>query len=137
MKRTAPGGRTLLIASTAALLFLAACGDGAPETKSLAVPPKPAPPPSTTNAGTAPAAAIAPKPAKSDPDIALAAEIKKALEGDKTLAGQNIDVTATSGTAHLWGTVDSAADRARAARIAASVAGVNGVDNKLAVVTGS
>jgi len=137
MTRNLPGGRKLLLAWTAVLLSLAACGDGAPEPKSITVPPKPAPPAPAANAGTAPAASIAPKPAKPDPDDALAAEIKKALESDKALAGQNIDVTATSGTAHLWGTVDSAADRARAARIAASVAGVHDVDNKLAVVKGS
>ncbi|HTP62719.1 MAG TPA: BON domain-containing protein [Burkholderiales bacterium] len=137
MTRTASGGWSLFLALTAALLFLAACGSGAPAPKSIAAAPKPVPPVSAPDTGANPAAAAASKPMKPDPDSLLAAAVKKALASDQNLAGQNIDVTATSGTAHLWGTVDRAEDRSRAARIAASVAGVNNVDNKLAVVKGS
>ena len=48
-----------------------------------------------------------------------------------------ITVTADSGVVTLYGTADTADQRAKAGMIAAGVAGVKSVNNKLAIVAGS
>ena len=76
----------------------------------------------------------APKP---DPDKALAASVKKALDATARLNAQGVDVTASTGQVRLWGTVATAAERRLAGEVAAAVPGVSAVDNRLVVVAGS
>jgi hyperosmotically inducible protein len=81
------------------------------------------------------AATASPAQAKeADPNTALAARVKKALE---TIPVDGIDVTASDGAITLWGSTASAAERDRAAGLAAKIDGVKSVDNKLIVVKGS
>lgn len=90
-----------------------------------------------TAAAATPAAAPqakAPDALAADPNKALAARVKKALEA---MQADGIDVTASDGAITLWGTTATAADRTRAAGVAAKIDGVKSVDNKLAVVKGS
>ncbi len=128
---------------SALALALAACGeDKAPPKpaaeKSPAPQAQPAPP--KTEAMPAPAATPAPAQAeapKPDVDQALAAAVKAALEADKRVNAQGIDVTAKGGVVTLWGTVARAERRARAVTIARAVPGVKSVQNNLQVVSGS
>ena len=75
--------------------------------------------------------------AKADPDKALAARVKRALEGEPKIHAAGIDVTAADGTITLWGTTASDGERARAAKLASGVEGVKSVENRIAVVKGS
>lgn len=128
--------RTILVMS-AVLLGLAACGDQPAE---VAKPAAKAPPPAvskTAEPKAAPAPAVG-KPAPApDPNKALASRVKAALEAERSLHGQAIDVTAQDGVVSLWGTVADAGERRTAEKVAAAVAGVKSVDNKLAIVKGS
>jgi hyperosmotically inducible periplasmic protein len=72
-----------------------------------------------------------------DPDGALAARVKQALEGEAKIHAGGIDVTAANGTVTLWGTAASTGERTRAAKLAAGVEGVKAVENRIAVVKGS
>jgi hyperosmotically inducible protein len=72
-----------------------------------------------------------------DPDGALAARVKKALEGEPKILAGGIDVTAAQGAVTLWGTAASSAERTRAAKLASGVEGVKSVENRIAVVKGS
>jgi hyperosmotically inducible periplasmic protein len=116
------------------VLALGACSEPPP-------PPKPATP---TPAAPAPQAEApkapqtkAPEAPKPDPNKELAGRVKRALEGEAKIQGAGIDVTATDGKVTLWGTTATAAERNRAAQIAAKVEGVTSVDNQLKVVKGS
>lgn len=115
-------------------LTLAACGDQRAESKPSEAPPQPAAAAETKAPPPTAAAKQAPKP---DAGAALTARVKQALEADADVAGQGIDVSASGGTVRLWGTVASEAERKRAEAIAAGVAGVSLVENKLVVVRGS
>jgi hyperosmotically inducible periplasmic protein len=75
--------------------------------------------------------------AKADPDKALAALVKQALETEPKIHSAGIDVTAAGGAVTLWGTAVSNGERARAARLASEVEGVKSVENRIAVVKGS
>lgn len=95
-----------------------------------------------TQAAAVTPAAPAPAPASAvrvdmDPDGALALRVKHALEGEPKIHAGGIDVTAASGAITLWGTAASAAERARAGKLASGVEGVKAVDNRIAVVKGS
>ena len=120
------------ILATALILGLAACGDSTP-------PPKPAAePPAPQSAAPAKAPeAKAPEAPKPDPNKELAQRVKQALEGDGKVQAGAIDVTAKEGRVSLWGTTATAAERSRAAQIAAKVDGVASVDNQIKVVKGS
>jgi len=121
-------------------LALAACGEEKP-------PPTPAEqaapaPQALPKAEATPAPAAMPAPAqaeapKPDPDKALAAQVKAALEADKGVGAQGIDVTAKEGVVTLWGTVAQPERRALAVTIARAVPGVKSVQNNLQVVKGS
>jgi hypothetical protein len=120
----------------AALAFAAAaCSDPAP-------PPAP-PPPAAPAPGAAaepakpPAKAAQAEAAKPDPNERLAAQVKRALEAERDLGAEGIDVTVSAGVAQLFGTVESAAKRKRAEALAAAVPGVTAVQNKLQIVKGS
>jgi len=104
--------------------------------------PKPAakapPPPAAAPVAAAPQAQPQPEPPKPDPNKELAAKVKQALEAPSAkLPSGAIDVTAAEGKVSLWGTVESDAQRRRAAQLAAKVDGVKGVDNQIKVVKGS
>ncbi len=131
-------GKSLILVITASgALALAACGESSPP------PPKPqaaAPAPAAPQAQAAPAPAVAPAPApadKPDPDKALAAKVHDALRASLGSLADGIDVTASSGTVTLWGTVPEAAKRHVALRAASGVAGVKSVKDNMAVVAGS
>ena len=79
-------------------------------------------------------AAPAPKP---DPNAMLADRVKQALEDESRIHAAAIDVTASAGTVTLWGTATSDDERARATRVAARIAGVKWVNNKLVIAAGS
>lgn len=70
-------------------------------------------------------------------NAALAAKVKSALAADKGLKIFAIDISASGGGVTLFGTVDSSANRDKAARLASSVDGVKSVTNKLVLVSGS
>jgi hypothetical protein len=120
------------LAAPVLALFLAACGEA----------PKPAPPPPPPAMSTLPTtpppveakAAEAPKP---DPDKELAQRVKRALEGEAKIQGAAIDVTAADGVVTLWGTQATGAARSLAVQVAAKVAGVKSVNNRLVIVAGS
>jgi len=132
----------LLAAALAALavLGLAACGEDKPEPKPAAqVAPAPRPEEKKAEAAAlpatpAPAPAEAPKP---DPDATLAAAVKAALEAEKAINAQGIDVTAKDGVVTLWGTVAQLERRVLAVKTARAVPGVKSVQNNLQVVKGS
>jgi hypothetical protein len=121
--------------ATALILGLAACGDSAP-------PPKPAAQPAPAPQAPAPQAkapeAKAPEAPKPDPNKDLARRVKQALEGDRQVKADQIDVTAADGgRVSLWGTAPTAGERNRAAEVAKKVDGVAAVDNQIKVVKGS
>jgi hypothetical protein len=118
-------------------LALAACSEPPPPP----APPKPkAEAPAPIAAAPAPEAPKAPEPPepKADPNKALAAKVKQALEepGAKLPSGA-IDVTAADGKVTLWGALPSERDVRRAGQVAGKVQGVTTVDNQLKVVKGS
>ena len=123
------------VAALCALALAAACSEPPPPAKPAAAAP-PAPP-----AAAAPAEPVKPAPApqapKPDPDKALAASVKKALDATARLNAQGVDVTASTGQVRLGGTVATAAERRLAGEVAAAVPGVSAVDNRLVVVAGS
>ncbi len=67
----------------------------------------------------------------------LAERVRRALEEESRIHAAAIDVTAAGGTVTLWGTATSDDERARATRVAARIAGVKWVNNKLAIAAGS
>jgi len=122
------------ILAIAIALALAACSEPPP-------PPKPAAPAAAAPAPQAEAPKApetkAPEAPKPDPNKELASRVKRALEGEAKIQGAGIDVTAADGKVTLWGTTATAAERNRAAQVAAKVEGVTAVDNQLKVVKGS
>ncbi len=74
------------------------------------------------------------EPAKPDADKELAQRVSRALEGAKLY---NVDAVAVDGVVTLSGSTPSAKERALAAQLAAKVAGVKAVENRLDVVSGS
>ena len=119
--------------AVAAALAVVACSPSEPP-KPAAKAPETAPP----AVAVAPKPEAKPEPAKPDPNKELAAKVKQALEAPSAkLPSGAIDVTAAEGKVSLWGTVESDAQRRRAAQLAAKVDGVKGVDNQIKVVKGS
>jgi hyperosmotically inducible protein len=119
---------------TAVTLALAACGDSAPPAKPATQPVTPAP---QASAPEPKPEAKAPEAAKPDPNKELASRVKQALEGERKVKAEQIDVTAKDGRVSLWGTAPSAEERNLAAQVAAKVQGVASVDNQIKVVKGS
>ena len=66
-------------------------------------------------------------------DSALTGRVKAALAADDLTDALDINVETTRGVVELKGTVDSYAQMTQAARVAYSVEGVNGVENRLEV----
>lgn len=124
--------KAILTASIA--VALVACSEPPPPAKPAA--PAPATPTPQAEAPKAPETK-APEAPKPDPNKELASRVKRALEGEAKIQGAGIDVTAADGKVTLWGTTATAAERNRAAQVAAKVEGVTSVDNQLKVVKGS
>jgi len=84
-------------------------------------------------------AAEAPKAEVPKPDLnkELAQRVKRTLENDGKLEAAGIDVTAADGLVTLWGTAPTEDDKGRAAKVAAGVAGVKSVNNRVTVIRGS
>jgi hypothetical protein len=117
-------------------LALAACGDDAPPPPAPKTAP-PSPPAAPAPEAKAPAAPKPAEPARPSADQALADRVKQALRAERSLNAEAIDITAKDGVVALFGTVETRARRETAAKVAAAVAGVKSVENKLAVVAGS
>jgi len=66
-------------------------------------------------------------------DVAITAQVKGELIGDKNVKGRNIDVDTVAGVVVLSGYVDSSQEASRAGLIAKSVPGVARVKNELRV----
>lgn len=66
-------------------------------------------------------------------DATITASVNAELAKDPTLSALSINVDTTNGNVLLRGTAPDSAARQRATDLAAAVAGVNGVDNQLAV----
>jgi len=66
-------------------------------------------------------------------DTAITAKVKSALLADEEVSGTAVNVETFKGVVQLSGFVKSAAEKERAARIAASVKGVKAVRNDLIV----
>ena len=122
------------ILAVALISTLAACSEPAPPAPKPAAP---ATPPPKAEAPAPKPEAKAPEAPKPDPNKELAQKVKQALEGEAKIQAAAIDVTAKDGRVTLWGTAASAAERNRAAQVAAKVEGVSSVDNQLKVVKGS
>jgi len=65
-------------------------------------------------------------------DAAVTAKVKAALTAEKDIKSRDIDVETFQGKVVLKGAVPDRAQSARAAKLAASVAGVKAVENRLA-----
>lgn len=116
-----------------ALLLLVACGDDAPPPQAVLQTP---PPQAVVEGRPQQAAAVVPEP-RPNPDVELAARVKRALEEGSAEIAQGVDVAVANGVVRLYGTVASRAARSTAEKIAASTPGVASVENKLVVVKGS
>jgi hypothetical protein len=125
------------------VLGLAACGEKSappPAAKPVAPatqPASPAPPPETKRDEARTAIPQQPPAPPVNPDAELASRVKAALGSDGSVNVHRIDVTSEGGVVTLYGTAENAAQRAKAGEIAAAVAGVRSVQNKLAIVAGS
>ena len=134
------GWPTLSLVACVLALGIVACGEKT-EPKS---PPKtvvpatsPAVPPEARQPSAQTPVAKQPTLPPVNPDAELASRVKAALGGDGSINVHRIDVTAESGVVTLYGTADTADQRAKAGMLAAGVAGVKSVHNKLAIVAGS
>lgn len=119
---------------------LAACGEKTapqPEPKPVAPMTQPAPQAEVKKDEAKMATAQQPAAAPVNPDAELASRVKGALGADGRINVHRIDVTSESGVVTLYGTADNADQRTKAGEIAAAVAGVRSVENKLAIVAGS
>jgi hyperosmotically inducible protein len=85
-----------------------------------------APPPTTTAPSTAPAASGA-------DDTALQSKIDKAYKDDSEIAATDVMALIIDGKATLTGTVNSAALKQKAERLARAVRGISSVENKIVV----
>ncbi|HEV3468143.1 MAG TPA: BON domain-containing protein [Pyrinomonadaceae bacterium] len=97
-----------------------------------------APPPATTEPSTAaPPSSTAAPPASAGTsagdDLALQQKVDRLFADDREVAAANIFATVVDGRVRLTGTVASEAVKQRAERLAYSVKGVLGVDNKITV----
>lgn len=125
----------------AVVLGVAACSDKpppAPAAKPLPLAVQPEPKKEEMKmAEPRPATVPSPAPAPANADQVLAAKVKDALGADGSVNVYRIDVTAGNGVVTLYGTADTPEQRVKAERVAAGVAGVKSVENKLAIVAGS
>jgi hyperosmotically inducible periplasmic protein len=74
---------------------------------------------------------------KAAADSALASKVKSTLAATPDLKYLGLDVNASDGNVTLFGTTDNEAQRRKAQKVAAGVAGVKSVKNALQIVRGS
>lgn len=125
-------GRFLIAAVLAGVIALPGCG----EERASKPAAKPVPPPPQAAAKPAPEPPAAANP-QAESDRALATKVKSALGAEPRLNAHRVDVVARDGAVTLFGTTESREQQEMAAKLAAAVAGVKSVENKLAVVAGS
>ena len=87
--------------------------------------------PPATGTATAPPATTSAPPAHDD--AALQTKLDKAFSDDPQISAASIDATVVNGRVRLAGTVGSEAVKQHAERVAYSIKGVLGVDNKIVV----
>jgi hypothetical protein len=97
-----------------------------------------APPPTSTEPSTAaPPSSTSAPPASSgtsaSDDLSLQQRVDKLFDGDREVAAANIFATVINGRVQLTGTVSTEAVKQRAERLASSVKGVLGVDNRITI----
>lgn len=135
---TTPVALSLRGATAAVLaLTLAACGPDSPPppkvgAKAAGPPAQSAPQPEAR--ATPPATSTAPQ---AGADAGLATRVKNALNAERLLREDGIDVDARDGVVTLFGTVESRMKLEMATTVAAAVEGVKSVVNKLVVIAGS
>ena len=88
-------------------------------------------PPATGTTTAPPPAQAAPPPGHDD--ASLQAKVDKAFGDDPQISAANIDATVVNGRVKLAGTVGSEAIKQHAERVAYTIKGVLGVDNKIVV----
>ena len=88
-----------------------------------------APPPSTT---TVPSTTTAPAPSGAD-DTTLQSKVDKAYKDDSEIASTDVMGLVIDGKVTLTGTVNSAALKQKAERLARAVKGISSVENKITV----
>ena len=127
----------------AAVLALAGCNRGPSDQ-----------PPKTAEAGKQPMAAGAESPRPAEPfnstvtgkpapgspqavDAELSSKVKNALNHATDISAAGLEVASSDGVVTLYGTVDAAVEKDRAAMLAMEVEGVRSVVNNLVVVKGS
>jgi osmotically-inducible protein OsmY len=121
-------------AASAIALAVSGCGDEQkPKLTVTSVPPPAAPQDEAKPAPGKPAAGNV----QASNDQALAVRVRSALAAAPGLNSHRIDVTVRDGSVTLFGTAESRQQQEAAAKVAAAVAGVKSVDNKLALVAGS
>ncbi len=123
-----------VVAAGVFTLAVSGCGDEPqPKPAAKTVPPPAAPQAEAKTAPEKPAV----ESARAANDQALAAKVKSALAAAPGLNSHRIDVTVKDGAVTLFGTAESRHQQEAAAKIAAAVAGVKSVENRLALVAGS
>ena len=131
-----PRNPACILAATLLAIAFSGCGQEPPPkpvVKSAPVPVAPV----NQDAEKAEAAKQAAAAARAAADKELAGRVKAALGAERTLNAHGIDVVASNGAVTLFGTAETRMKRDMAGKVAASVAGVKSVENKLAVVAGS
>jgi len=126
--------RTLAwIATSLPLLGITACGQEPPPPVGAA--------PAVTQSAAPPRQAATPQgPATvtgTEANKALATRVQQALVARKVPHAHSIDVDANGSVVRLFGAVDSQSERDLAAEITAAVEGVETVENKLVIASGS
>jgi hyperosmotically inducible protein len=129
-----PRNPACILAATLLAIAFSGCGQEPPPkpvVKSVPVPVAP------VNQDAEKAEAAKQAAARAAADKELAGRVKAALGAERTLNAHGIDVVASNGAVTLFGTAETRMKRDTAGKVAASVAGVKSVENKLAVVAGS
>jgi hypothetical protein len=99
----------------------------------IVAPPPAAAEPSTAAPPSSTAAPPAPTAGSASDDLALQQKVDRLFADDREVASANVFATVVDGRVRLTGTVASEAVKQRAERLAYSVKGVLGVDNKITV----
>jgi hyperosmotically inducible protein len=117
-------------------IVLSGCGKEAPPKPTVQAVPVPAAP-AQQEAAKAEAEKMAAQAARAAADKELAGRVKTALLAERSINAHGIDVVAKDGAVTLYGTAETRMRREMAEKVAARVAGVKSVENKLAIVAGS
>ena len=134
-----PRNPACTLTATLLALVLSGCGQEPPPKPAVKVAPVPAVAvaPANEDAAKAEAEKMAAQAARAAADKELAGRVKAALGAERTLNAHGIDVVASNGAVALYGTAETRVKRDMAGKVAAGVAGVKSVENKLAIVAGS